>query len=115
MAPINGKPDTQHATGLKRYVFNGSSCNNYTKENIPGSGCSACAAYCTFSTGSGAMVHNVLKTTIANVSVLNGFFANMGRTFGYGAFKDPEEWWDASLPQFGIDTTLMAGDGGYKK
>jgi reductive dehalogenase len=112
---INGKPDTQHATGLKRYVFNGSSCNNYSKEMIPGSGCSACAANCTFSTGQGAIVHSVLKSTIANVSILNPFLANMGRTFGYGAFEDPEMWWDASLPQFGIDSTLTAVSGGYKK
>ena len=100
---------------MKRYVFNGSTCNTYTKENIPGSGCSACAANCTFSTGTGAMVHTVLKSTIANVSVLNGFLANMGRTFGYGAFQDPEEWWNASLPQFGIDSTLTAVHGGYAK
>jgi reductive dehalogenase len=115
MAPINGKPDTQHATGMKRYVYDGSGCNLYTPENIPGSGCSACAANCTFSTGSGAMVHSVLKSTIANVGIFNGFFASMGTAFGYGAFKDPEEWWDASLPQFGIDSTLTAGSGGYAK
>jgi reductive dehalogenase len=115
MAPINGKPDTQHATGMKRYVYNGSSCNLYTPEFIPGSGCSACAAYCTFSTGSGAIVHSVLKSTIANVSLFNPFLANMGRTFGYGAFESPEEWWDSSLPQFGIDSTLTAVHGGYAK
>jgi hypothetical protein len=61
------------------------------------------------------MVHSVLKSTIANVGIFNGFFASMGTAFGYGAFKDPEEWWDASLPQFGIDSTLTAGSGGYAK
>ncbi len=115
MPPINGIPDTQHVSGIKRYYYNGSSCRNYFNEFIPGSGCSACAAHCTFSTGQGAIVHSVLKSTIANVGVLNGFLANMGRTFGYGAFKDPEEWWNASLPQFGIDSTLTAVHGGYKK
>ena len=115
MAPINGKADTQHVTGLKRFVFDGSSCNNYRKEVIPSSGCSACAANCTFSTGSGAIVHEVLKSTIANVGIFNGFLANMGRTFGYGTFDSPEEWWDASLPQFGIDSTLEAVHGGYRK
>jgi reductive dehalogenase len=113
--PINGKPDTQHATGRKMYYFDGSSCNNYSKEVIPGSGCSGCAANCTFSTGQGAIVHSVLKSTIANVGIFNPFLASMGRTFGYGAFKDPEEWWNASLPQFGIDSTFTALDGGYKK
>jgi epoxyqueuosine reductase len=115
MPAIEGKPDTQHATGMKRYVFNGSSCNLYPPQFIPGSGCSACAANCTFSTGEGAMVHEVLKSTVANVGVFNGFLATMGRTFGYGAFKDPEEWWNSSLPQFGINSTFTALDGGYRK
>ena len=61
------------------------------------------------------MVHEVLKSTIANVGIFNGFLANMGRTFGYGAFKDPEEWWNSSLPQFGINSTFTALDGGYGK
>ncbi|KTB47754.1 reductive dehalogenase [Dehalogenimonas alkenigignens] len=105
---INGVADTQHATGRKMYYFNGSSCNNWTKENYPGSGCSACAAHCTFSTGSGAMVHSVLKTTISYVPIFNTFLANMGRTFGYGPYEDPEQWWNAALPQFGIDSTLTS-------
>ncbi|PPD58091.1 reductive dehalogenase [Dehalogenimonas etheniformans] len=115
MPPINGKPDTQHVAGIKRFYYDGSGCRNYVNEAIPGSGCSACAAYCTFSTGSGAIIHSVLKSTISYVPVFNGFLANMGRTFGYGAFKDPEEWWDSSLPQFGINSTLTAEDGGYRK
>ncbi|QNT75563.1 reductive dehalogenase [Dehalogenimonas etheniformans] len=115
MPAINGKPDTQHATGRKVYYFNGSSCNNYSKEAIPGSGCSACAANCTFSTGEGAMVHEVLKSAIPTVGIFNPFLATMGRTFGYGAFKDPEEWWNSSLPQFGINSTFTALDGGYRK
>ncbi|MEL7563071.1 reductive dehalogenase [Dehalogenimonas sp. 4OHTPN] len=108
MPPINGKPDTQHISGMKRFYYDGSGCRNYVNEFIPGSGCSACAANCTFSTGSGAMVHTVLKSTISYVPIFNGFLANMGRTFGYGAFEDPEEWWNASLPQFGIDSTLTS-------
>jgi epoxyqueuosine reductase len=108
MPPINGKPDTQHISGMKRFYYDGSGCRNYANEVIPGSGCSACAAYCTFSTGSGAMVHTVLKSTISYVPIFNGFLANMGRTFGYGAYEDPEQWWDAALPQFGIDSTLTA-------
>ncbi len=85
---IDGKPDTQHATGRRGIYFDGSSCNLYPSNNIiPGSGCSACAANCTFSTGEGAMVHSVLKSTIANVTVFQPFLANMGRTFGYGAFE----------------------------
>lgn len=108
MPPINGKADTQHIAGIKRFYYDGSGCRNYVNEFIPGSGCSACAANCTFSTGSGAMVHTVLKSTISYVPIFNGFLATMGRTFGYGAFEDPEEWWNASLPQFGIDSTLTS-------
>jgi len=112
---IEGKPDTQHSTGAKLIWFNGASCRLWVTETYPGTGCSLCAANCTFSTGSAAVVHSVLKGTIANVGVFNGFLANMGRTFGYGNYKDPEEWWDQSLPMLGIDTTTTALHGGYRK
>ena len=61
------------------------------------------------------MVHEVLKSTIANVRIFNGFLARHGPNVWLWRFKDPEEWWDASLPQFGIDSTLTAVSGGYKK
>jgi reductive dehalogenase len=110
---INGIPDTQHANGPKLFWFNGSSCNNFRKEQYPGSGCSLCAADCTFSVGHQAIVHSVMKTTIATTGIFNGFLANMGRTFGYGAYEDPEEFWDLSLPMLGIDSTVTALHGGY--
>ncbi|MBA7668402.1 hypothetical protein ES703_76512 [subsurface metagenome] len=115
MPPIEGKPDTQHAHGPKLFWYNGSLCNLWRRENYPGSGCSLCAACCSFSVGNEAMIHNVIKGTVATTGLFNSFFASMNNFFGYGTFKDPEEWWDMSLPMFGIDSTVTAWDGGYRK
>lgn len=55
--------------------------------------CMACQAVCPFTELHGSWIHQLIKTTTANTTLFNGFFANMETTFGYG-FKDPESWWD---------------------
>ncbi len=115
MPLIEGKPDVQHAPGPKLFWFNGSACTIFWGMSNAGSGCSLCAANCAFSTGNEAVVHGIIRPTIATTSLLNGFFKSMSDTFGYGSFKDPEDWWDMSLPMLGIDTTVTALHGGYRK
>jgi reductive dehalogenase len=110
---IEGKPDTQHATGPKLFWYNGSSCRLWMRENYPGTGCSSCAAECTFSVGKQAMVHSMLKPMVATTSIFNGFLARMGDFFGYGIYEDQEEFWDLSLPMLGVDSTITALHGGY--
>jgi hypothetical protein len=116
MPTIEGKPDVQHQAGPKLYFFNGSICRLWFTESVSGSGCSLCAASCPFSRGgSDAIIHETVKVAIATTGLFNGFFTNMSDLFGYGPMEDPEDWWDLSLPMFGIDTTTTSLDGGYSK
>ena len=62
--------------------------------------CSICISSCTFSKYSDAMIHEVVKTTIANTSIFNGFFSQMDRKFGYGPqLEANQSWWDLNLAQ----------------
>ena len=138
LPPIEGKPNLTHNPGTKAFWANGASCCMYWREigflnpalyskatgNAPelnaglATGCFRCFGNCTFTQDTGAMVHQVVKGTIANVSVFNGFFFHMAESFGYGvdlSNQAAEDWWDKSYPIFGIDTTRVAFDGGYKK
>jgi len=113
---INGIPNTMHNLGTKEFWSDGALCRMWRTEY--GTSCNKCFGECTFTTNSKAMVHSVIKTTIATaaISPLNTFFAKMGDTFGYGtADIKAEEWWDYSLPIFGFDSTVVAFDGGYRK
>jgi reductive dehalogenase len=75
--------------------------------------CIICRPTCTFNVNDAASVHEIIHGTVATTSVLNGFFWGMSKTFGYG-LKDPDEWWDMSLPMWGTDSTAFANNGGYK-
>ncbi|AQU02586.1 reductive dehalogenase [Dehalococcoides mccartyi] len=65
--------------------------------------CAQCHAVCPFSTTRDASIHNFVMGTVTTTSILNGFFANMERTMGYG-LKNPDSWWDHDIPLFGIST-----------
>ena len=92
------------------------SCNLWNIANGQASayGCHICAQVCTFNQGQAAIAHQFAKGLVATTGIFNGFMANMAEVFGYG-HGDPETWWDKSYPQFGIDTTVYANDGGYNK
>jgi len=61
-------------------------------------------------------VHQIIKGTVANVSLFNTYFYKLGEAFGYGADAEKAEtWWDLSLPTLGQDSTITAADGGYGK
>ncbi|CAI82358.1 reductive dehalogenase [Dehalococcoides mccartyi] len=70
--------------------------------------CPVCQGVCPFNTTDDSFVHNLVKGTIPNIKLFNGFFANMERDFGYGR-KPYEDWWenaaDGKEPVFGIDST----------
>jgi len=68
--------------------------------------CLLCWGTCTFTVNTGAMVHQMVKSTITQTGLFNSFFAKMGETFGYGTSdQKAEDWWNQSEPVFGIDTT----------
>ena len=92
------------------------SCNlwNIASTQASAYGCHICAQVCAFNQGKAAIVHSITKGVIATTGLFNGMIANMADLFGYGQY-DPEDWWDLSLPQFGIDTDAYAKGGGYSK
>jgi len=112
-ATLEGKPNIVHNPGPKHFWWNAPACALFFRET--GHSCSICSGVCSFSVGNEAMIHDVLRGTIATTGIFNGFFYNMSKTFGYGLMDDPEEWWDMSLPIFGIDTTNVSYSGGYRK
>lgn len=70
--------------------------------------CPVCMGVCPFNTTDKSALHSIVKGSVPSVKLLNGFFANMERTFGYGR-KPYEDWWERAgagdEPVFGIDST----------
>ncbi|PPD58288.1 reductive dehalogenase [Dehalogenimonas etheniformans] len=97
---IEGKPNLLHNPGTKSLWTNGASCRIYINE--AGHGCKQCIGNCTFTVGTGAMAHEVVKGTIANISVFNSFFFSLANSFDYG-IRNPEDFWDMDLPVLGYD------------
>lgn len=106
----DGKTSIFHNPGVKHFWTDMVSCGFYHSGS---GGCWRCYATCTFSEDKAAMIHAVVKGTIATTGLFNGFFANMSDFMGYGR-TDPDEWWDMSLPAFGFDSNIGAGKGGYQ-
>ena len=61
---------------------------------------------CPFAKKDQAWVHQWVKAGVSTAPVLDGFFRSMDDAFGYGAQKDPEDWWKLDLPELGTDSTL---------
>nr|UZH91521.1 reductive dehalogenase [uncultured bacterium] len=68
--------------------------------------CPVCQGTCPFNglISGGSFLHAVVKGTVANTSLFNGFFTSMEKTMGYGR-KDPRDWWDMEDHIYGFDTT----------
>ena len=96
--------------GIKAYCLDWSTCNEYTATH---GACSYCYGNCTFTEDKAAMIHNMVRATVANTSLFNGFFAGMSEPFGFGHYEDPDIWWEMSLPAFGYDTTIGTAKGSY--
>jgi len=106
----NGIPWNFTVKGTKAFYNNTVACDIYNSES---GGCEICWGVCTFTVNHSALIHQVVKGTIAQTSMFNEFFFKMNENFGYGQ-KDPDSWWNLSLPVFGHDTTIGASDGGYR-
>ncbi len=130
LSPYTNIP-TQGQTWKKMFWTNFATCDVFQKEC--GTSCYLCRASCTFMSSQGAMVHDLVKTTVANTSLFNAFFANMFPIMDYGQKNDKgelvgltwdnyarraeqgESWWDMSLPTHGYDSTIGSRDHGYSK
>ena len=117
----DGKPMNCHNPGVKHFWSDFVSCvHQYTAYN----GCGVasepdggpgrvCFAVCPFNSPKAALIHDVVRATAATTSLFNGFIVSMAGAFGYGESPDPDDWWDQSLPAYGMRTDIGAGTGGY--
>ena len=103
--PYENKAVTFHNLGVKHFWNNFIKCQE-TRRRIDG--CSNCWGNCTFSVDQHATIHEVIKGTVAQTSLFNGFFFRMGELFGYGQMDNPDDWWDMDLPVRGYDSTAVA-------
>ncbi|MEQ4489081.1 MAG: reductive dehalogenase [Dehalococcoides mccartyi] len=100
--PIEGDPSytiehpESNGFGLKSYHVNYDNCHPY--RGNPGSvvngGCGICQNVCVFSKMEGGNIHEVIKATVGTTAVFNSFFRQMDDFFGYGEFKEADEFWD---------------------
>jgi len=104
----NGTPRVFSNPGVKHFWTDMAECNYYFAER---GNCYTCYANCTFSEDKAAMIHNMVRATVAKTSIFNGFFAKMSEPFGFGMYDDPDMWWKMSLPVYGFDSTIGAGKG----
>jgi epoxyqueuosine reductase len=72
-----------------------------------------CWAVCPMGSDKAASIHAVVRATMANTTLFNGFFATMDDFMGYDV-HDPEEWWDLALPVLDANSTIGANKGSYK-
>jgi epoxyqueuosine reductase len=91
--------------GHKAYFEDSVKCMSYWRE--VGTNCGICFSVCPFSKKDKAWVHEYVKAGASVAPFMDGFFRTMDDAFGYGAQKDPEEWWTLDLPEFGTDSSGM--------
>jgi len=89
--------------GHKAYFEDSVRCKTYMREQA-GTNCSICFAVCPFSKKDKAWIHQWVKAGISTYSGFDGLLRSMDDAFSYGAQKDPQQWWQLDLPEYGIDT-----------
>lgn len=89
--------------GHEAYFEDSLACERYRKEGT-GTGCGICFSVCPFSKKNKVWIHEGVKAAISTVPFLDPFLRAMDDAFSYGARKDPEEWWELDLPEYGIDS-----------
>jgi len=90
--------------GHKAWFEDSPKCFAYWQESV--SGCSICIGVCPYSKKDKTVIHEMIKATSSVTPVLDNFFTKMDTLFGYGQFRDPDEWWRITdFPEYGIDTT----------
>nr|UZH91599.1 reductive dehalogenase [uncultured bacterium] len=97
----NGETNTWNRPGIKTWHMRWAHCH----------GCPFCDAACVFNQMNDASIHEMIKTFVSVTPVLNGFFATMDKTYGYGDCTKYEEWWDRDLETWPYDCIQCAPTG----
>lgn len=74
--------------------------------------CIHCQVVCPFNHREDALIHPLIRAVAGTTGILNGFFANMEKNFGYWKQKTDEEfngWWERDLASWPYDTLLGFG------
>lgn len=88
--------------GHEAWFENSARCRRYWIESA-GTNCGICFAVCPWSKKDRSFIHDFTKMHIATLPALNGPVRSFDDAFGYGIQKDPEAWWLADLPPYGIE------------
>ena len=114
----DGQPSLFHNAGPKAFWLNWVACATNREacggDCWPQKGGRMCWIQCPMGNDKGAMIHTLVRATVANTSVFNSFFATMEEKMGYGPYE-PDQWWEMSLPAYGSNSTIGAAKGGYAK
>ncbi len=93
------------AKGIEGWYLDAKKCYAYMLGGDPD--CSRCQADCPFSKFDEAVMHDLVKATIASTPVLNSALRELDDVFGYGQPKDSSSSpWDVDpmdIPLFGLD------------
>ena len=93
--------------GTRCWFNDRSKCQPYGWKYMNAGGCDNCQVVCPFSSLNKASIHEVVKASISNTSIFNGFFFAMDGLLDYGGFgHTAEDWWNRDLSKYPYDTTL---------
>ena len=108
------KPVKFLTPGKKRFKYDAYACRYQASITA---GCCNCMGTCTFNVNNGAGIHGMVKGMLATTSLFNGFLWKADKFYGFGLTKDENkaDWWNMSMPVSGIDSTITARDGAYRK
>ncbi|MEQ4487221.1 MAG: reductive dehalogenase [Dehalococcoides mccartyi] len=104
--PTNLKPELFNRPGKRVWPFNHFACHNLWVETAS-DGCGRCQGLCVFNNFHLSSIHPLVKTTVSVTPLLNSFFYNADRLFGYGELPESsrEDFWlkpDKYLPITGF-------------
>ncbi|AII61497.1 reductive dehalogenase [Dehalococcoides mccartyi] len=76
--------------------YKGWRCNTFSCMTTKAACGAACKFSCPFNAlRNGSFMHSIVKATVSNTSLFNGFFRNMEETLKYGYMaKEPSSWWE---------------------
>lgn len=100
--PTHLKPELFNRVGRRAWPLNQFACMNFWVEQ-GSDGCGICQGACVFNNFHESSIHALVKTTVATTPLLNSFFYQADKLFGYGSLPTEarDEFWfnpDKYLP-----------------